>query len=109
MGQKSRNKKNRRSQATGQNRAPQKPREIIPASLAGGGVAKAPTVSNAVAANQKNLSPLDIQTEYIRSDILKISLLLLLVALLLVVLYLTNDKTILLSHAGERLTSFLRL
>lgn len=49
------------------------------------------------------------QTQYIRSDIVRICLLLVIVAIALVVLVLVNDKTTYIKQLGQHLSGFLRL
>ena len=52
---------------------------------------------------------MDVQTEYIRSDIVRIILLLVVVAVILGIISLVNAKTSYLRQGGEKLGTFLRL
>ena len=104
MGKKSRNKKSKQNHNKPQQSAPRVVAGIEPASLSG--VATEPVVQPQV---NRNATVLDIQTQYIRSDITRILLLLVIIMLMLGGLFLTNHKTTYLKRAGQRVTTFLQL
>lgn len=97
MGQKSRNKKNRKPNTNKTVAQAKAVKTVTPESLKSG----SNPVTKAVL--------MDVQTEYIRSDILQISLLLIIVALIIGGLSLMNYKTSYLKTAGKSLTTFLHL
>ena len=109
MGQKSRSKKNSHKQKASNKQATQqrKPVSVMPASLSGG---EMPTpVASAAPRHNAKATVMDIQTEYIRTDIIRIALLLAIVALVIVAAYLFGQKTSYLDKAGTHLSSFFKL
>ena len=107
MGQKSRQKKDKSKNKQGS--APkQKVQQVVAAkplnlaSLSGEPIEKKPVVAN------KTLQFGEL-TDHIRTDIIRISMLLVFVIILLIVLVEVNNRTTLLLTAGQHLSNFLRL
>jgi hypothetical protein len=103
MGKKSSQKKQRPKQQHKPTQAAVRQGMVIP-SLSGG-VAPMPTAKP----TQERALNFGEQTEYVRSDILRIVLLLVGAAIVLAVLALANAKTPYLEEAGRQVASFLRL
>lgn len=80
-------------------------KEMLIPSLSGG------EATAAVPANNQPAKTLNFgeQTEYVRSDILRISLLLIIIALILGSLVIANKKSDWLQHSGKQLSSFMKL
>lgn len=83
------------------------PQGTTPASLSGAGFSAAASTPSKSPAKPAQL--MDVQTEYIRSDIVRIILLLVVVAVILGIISLVNAKTSYLRQGGEKLGTFLRL
>lgn len=102
MGQKSRSKKNRKQKSQGNSVSVASSRPVVasitPDSLKAGGS----PASRAAAS-------LDVQTDFVRSDIVRIALLLAIVGLVIVVFYLVEAKTSYLTDGGRILSGFLKL
>lgn len=109
MGKKSAQKKNRQKNyhqpgSVSAREAVVNRKELSIASLSGH-----PEDAKETSADNAKLLNFGEQTDFIRRDILRISLLLLIVAIVLSGLVITNKKTDLLQRSGKELASFLRL
>lgn len=112
MGKKSRAKRNNpkshASKSVAQQPAQEKRevKEVIPGSLSGNPVAKAEVKKHPINSKTANL---DAWTEHIRTDMLRIILLLVVIGLVILILMVFNEKTSFLKTAGSDLGNFLNL
>lgn len=110
MGSKSRAKrqKNNPSPAKNQNVQPREPKMTVPASLAGGIYSPVSNAFQSARALSK-ATVMDIQTDYVRSDIFRISLQLVVVILIVIAAFLIGEQTGYLASAGSELSRFFQL
>lgn len=112
MGKKSRQKHNRQQKNSSSQRVqphPVQPRSPLVVPSLSGGLPISVPVPRETPVLQERTPNFGEQTEYVRSDIFRISLLLIAVGLVLAILFLVNLKTPYLKDTGRKLTSFFRL
>ncbi len=102
MGKKSR-KKQQNKKTTPSSGTPRQVTTFTPASLGGGGAKKVSTFKGGAT------NILQIPSQYIRQDIIRLFLLLVITILLLTVAYIINIKTSYIDRAGGEITQFLNL
>ena len=112
MGKKSRQKRNRQQKNSSSQKEQTRPVQtrspLVVPSLSGGiPISEPGPRENPI--SQEKIPNFGEQTEYVRSDIFRISLLLIAVGLVLAILFLVNLKTTYLRETGRKLTSFFRL